>query len=152
MSMGPTSPQTAEPPDEESSPAAANSVEAAFTDARVMQSMALERVRNGDIRDAAEKAWCATKRAADGLIIARTGEAPRKSSHTTRDLRRLGLEDARVGTLVARYHAAQNALHGECFYLGLCEPLDDTLRLIRDATDYISDAERLTSTDANGGP
>ena len=35
------------------------------------------------------------------------------------------------------------ALHGDCFYLGLCEPLNDTESRIRETTDYINDAERL---------
>ncbi|MYI55362.1 MAG: hypothetical protein F4110_15515, partial [Acidimicrobiaceae bacterium] len=133
----------AEPAD--GSPPAFNGAELAFTDARLMHSLALDRLRNGDIRDVAEKAWCAHKRAADGLILARTGEAPRKSPETTRDLRRLGMDDEEVRALVTRYSHAQGVLHGECFYLGLCEPVDDTLRLIRETVDYIDDAERLAA-------
>ena len=41
---------------------ATNRVVEIFTDARTVHSEALERLREGDIRDAAEKAWCATKR------------------------------------------------------------------------------------------
>ena len=33
--------------------------------------------------------------------------------------------------------------HGECFYNGLCDPLEDTERRIRRTADYIDDAERL---------
>ena len=47
-----------------------------FHDARALHNSALERLESGDIRDAAEKAWCATKRATDALILARTGEEP----------------------------------------------------------------------------
>ena len=47
-----------------------------FTDAQAVHAQALERLEAGDIRDAAEKAWCATKRATDALILARTGEEP----------------------------------------------------------------------------
>ena len=49
---------------------------ALFADARALHDAALGRLDAGDIRDAAEKAWCATKRAADGLIVARTGQTP----------------------------------------------------------------------------
>lgn len=143
MNADQNSPKEAERSGTDGDGPAGNGAEAAFTDARVMHTMALERLRHGDIRDASEKAWCAHKRAADGLIIARTGEAPKTSSHTSRDLRRLGLEDAEVRTLVERYFIVQNLLHGDCFYMGLCEPVDDTLRLIRGTTDYINDAERL---------
>ena len=43
-----------------------------FADARAVHADALRLLESGDIRDAAEKAWCATKRATDGLILART--------------------------------------------------------------------------------
>ena len=41
-----------------------------------MHRSALEWLDARDIRDAADKAWCATKRATDALILARTGEEP----------------------------------------------------------------------------
>jgi len=37
----------------------------------------------------------------------------------------------------------QGVPHGDCFYSGLCEPLDRTERRIRDTVDYIRDAEAL---------
>ena len=46
-----------------------------FADAKSGHTAALERMAQGDLRDAAEKAWCATKRASDALILARTGVA-----------------------------------------------------------------------------
>jgi len=122
-----------------------NGVEEAFVDARVMHAMALERLKASDIRDAAEKAWCATKRATEGLIIARTGRAPDKSPDTTRMLRELCLEDPQVNQLRPRYSIARDELHGDCFYSGLCDPLEDTLRLIRGTSDYIDEAERLAA-------
>ncbi len=39
-----------------------------FDDARFMYESALRQLETGDIRDAAEKAWGATKRATDALI------------------------------------------------------------------------------------
>ena len=57
---------------------------AIFADARALHADALRLLEAGDIRDAAEKAWCATKRATDALILARTQEEPQISSETTR--------------------------------------------------------------------
>ena len=47
--------------------------------------------------------------------------------------------------MVCRYYTRQCHLHGDCFYAGLCEPIDDTERRIRETADYIDDAERLAS-------
>ena len=42
-------------------------------DARLMQARALELLSAGDVRDVVGKAWCATKRATDALILAPKG-------------------------------------------------------------------------------
>ena len=47
-----------------------------FSDARTLYDDALEMLDQGKIRNAAEKAWGATKRATDALILAREGEEP----------------------------------------------------------------------------
>ena len=120
-------------------------VTALFADARTLHDAALARLSAGDIRDAAEKAWCATKRAADGLIVARTGEEPAKSPVTTRELNRLGVDDPDIRRLGDHYHIVKDALHGDCFYLGFCEPVEHTERLIHETMDYITDAERLAA-------
>ena len=114
-----------------------------FTEARRMHASALRRLAAGDIRDAAEKAWCAAKRATDGLILARTGEEPRRSTETGSGLRALERQEPEAGSLRARYYERQGALHGECFYIGLCEPVEGIERLIRETADYIDDARRL---------
>ena len=106
-------------------------ISAIFADARSVQADALRLLEAGDIRDAAEKAWCAAKRATDALILARTGAEPEISSDTARGLVRLATEDQVFRALRRRYHSRQSTLHGDCFYLGLCEPLDDTERRIR---------------------
>ena len=108
-----------------------------------MQEAALRQMAAGDIRDAAEKAWCAAKRATDGLVLARTGEEPRRSTDTGSGLRTLERVEPEAGSLRARYYERQGALHGECFYIGLCEPVEGIERLIRDTADYIDDARRL---------
>ncbi len=115
-----------------------------FADAHGFYGSAIERLEAGDIRDAADKVWCAVKRASDALILARTGNEPEKSPVTTRELRRLGDRAPDVFPLVNRYAAARDFLHGDCFYLGLCEPIENTESLIRGAIDYILDAEMLS--------
>ena len=124
---------------------ATDRVKEIFDDARAQHHAALERLAAGDIRDAAEKAWCATKRATDALILARTGREPESSTETSSGLRQLSGNDSRISalSLVSRYYTRQGHLHGDCFYCGLCEPLDDTERRIRETADYISDAEQL---------
>ena len=114
-----------------------------FADARAMQAEALRQLEQRDIRDAAEKAWCAAKRAADALILARTGVEPEISSDTTRGLARLAAQDQAIRPIRRRYHTRQWELHGACFYLGACEPTDEVEQRIRRTADYINDAENL---------
>ena len=119
-------------------------VPAIFADARSLHADALRLLESGDIRDAAEKAWCATKRATDALITARTGVEPEFSPDTTRGLVRMAAADSAINSLVGRYYSRQGHLHGTCFYLGDCEPVDEVHRRIRQTADYITDAERLS--------
>ncbi len=120
-------------------------VKEVFDDAMVQHQAALERLEAGYIRDAAEKAWCATKRATDALILSRTGREPESSTETSSGLRQLsGIDPGNSSlSLVSRYYTRQGHLHGDCFYCGLCEPLDDTERRIKETADYIRDAEEL---------
>ncbi len=113
-----------------------------FDDARAQHQSALERMAAGDIRDAAEKAWCATKRATDALILARTGEEPFTTALTSDGLDALARNDNRVKPLVGRYYSRISQLHGQCFYNGRCAS-PDTERRIRETADYIRDAEDL---------
>ncbi len=118
-------------------------VSAIFADARAVHADALRLLGAGDVRDAAEKAWCATKRATDALVLARTEVEPEISSETTRGLNGLAVADEAVRPLRRRYFSRQSELHGACFYLGDCEPFDEVERRIRQTDDYISDAARL---------
>lgn len=114
-----------------------------FEDARLMHNAALTLMNTGDIRDAAEKAWCATKRAADGMITAHTGEEPRTSVATSGGLRRLMEANPELEQFRRIYLDRQATLHGDCFYYGLCDPIEDVIRLIRETEDFIKEAERL---------
>ena len=116
---------------------------AIFADALRMQESAIQRMAAGDIRDAADKAWCAAKRATDALILARTGQLPPKSPDTTRSLLRLAQDHLELRPLVGEYTARRDILHGDCFYTGLCEPLDAIQRMIHETTGFIGDAQTL---------
>ena len=117
-----------------------------FADARQVHAEALERLEQGDIRDAAEKAWCATLRATNALILAHTGEEPERTTYSRIGLERLAQRDSQVQSLVNRYYSRQSSLHGDCFYLGICEPVDLIERRIRETIQYIMDAEALAGS------
>ena len=118
-------------------------VDELFADAHEMYAQAIERLDHGDIRDAAEKAWCATKRATDGLILARTGEEPRTTARTSDELDDLARLEPEVRSLQGRYYSRIHQLHGACFYDKHCNP--DTERRVRETDQYISDAESLAT-------
>ena len=126
----------------------ADRISAIFADARALHADALRLLEAGDIRDAAEKAWCATKRATDALILARTDEAPELSSDTSKGLLMLVEEDSSISSLVGRYYSRQGVLHGTCFYLGVCGPASEVDRRIIQTADYINDAELLAGNPA----
>ena len=94
-------------------------VAAVFLDARALYQDAIEELGRGKVRNAAEKAWGATKRATDALILARTGEEPELTSGTTRGLHGLASIYESVESLVGRYHTRASYLHGQCFYNGI---------------------------------
>ena len=114
-----------------------------FADARLVQAQAVEWLEAGDLRDAAEKAWCAAKRATDALILARTGEEPVTTAATSDHLDALARRYPGVRGLQGRYYSRIHHLHGMCFYSGFCN--DQTERRIRETGAYIDDAERLTT-------
>jgi hypothetical protein len=117
-----------------------------FADAHQAHTEALARLAQGDVRDAAEKVWCAAKRATDALILARTGEEPERSTDTRIGLERLANADERARSLVGRYYSRQSLLHGDCFSLGICEPMETIERRIRETLQYIQDAEVLAES------
>ena len=115
-----------------------------FADARLVHSRAIARLDAGDVRDAAEKAWCATKRATDALILALTGEEPVTTARTTDELDALADRDPQSRTLLGRYFSRLGQLHGACFYDARCNP--QTERRIRETAAYIDDAQNLAGS------
>ena len=114
-----------------------------FADARRMHEASVERLAENDIRDAAEKAWCATLRASAALLLSRNEIEPETSRDTSRALRILARQDRGVKGLVPLYYTRQEVLHGDCFYRGWCEPMEDVAEYIRETINYIQAAEFL---------
>ena len=114
-----------------------------FADARDMYEDALEMLGQGRLRNAADKAWVATKRATDALILARTGEEPRTSGQTMRMIRQLRRQDPALEPLRLRYGHRQSFLHSACFYDGILEPADDIIADVRETLEYIQEAEAM---------
>ena len=120
-----------------------NQADILFADARSLYDDALEMLDQGRLRNAAEKAWGATKRATDGLILARTGKEPRTSGQTIRQLQQLRRQDPTLEPLRLQYALRQSFLHGACFYDGILEPADAIIDDVRETINYIQDAEAL---------
>ena len=112
-----------------------------FADAKGLYDDALNMLERGLLRNAAEKAWCSTKRATDALIVARTGKEPRTSGQRMRMLRQLRGEDPSLEPLRKAYGTRQSFLHGACYYDGILEPAEDIIRDVRETIQYIRDAE-----------
>ena len=99
-----------------------NRIEEIFRDARKLQADALEMLDQGKIRNGTEKAWGATKRATDALVLAREGEELQSAGQARRALVRLSPGDHVMGTLQGEYHFRARMLHIDCFYWGNCAP------------------------------
>ena len=119
---------------------ATDRVQEIFADSRVLYDDAIEMLAQDKLRNSAEKAWGATKRATDALLLVRTGEEPRTTAATTQELDRLANRDPQVKSLVGRYFSRIGQLHGLCFYDGICDP-ELTSRRVRETIAYIEDAE-----------
>ena len=124
---------------------ATNRVKELFDDAHQVQVKALELLAQGDVRDAAEKAWCATKRATEALVLARTGNEPQTPAQTTAGLRTLAYNDERFVPLRFYFNACVKELHVDCFYDGHCEPVEEMAATIEQSARYLADAERLAA-------
>lgn len=122
-------------------------IAALFTDARNMYVAAQERLAQGDLRDAGEKAWCAMNRACTGLVAARTGEIPRISPRVSRGLGKLAYYDTEFNNLYVFYCLAQEELHGNLFYWGLVEEPSMVRDRIREVEGYLEEAQRLAGSD-----
>lgn len=98
-----------------------------------------------DVRNAAEKAWAATVRATDALVLAKTGTKPKVMSERRRKLGELilkepGIDEAKIWD---RFHSRSDVLHGSCFYEGICEPRELIKKKIVETRGYIEDVKKF---------
>ena len=116
-----------------------------FDDARTLYGDALDMLAQGKIRNAAEKAWGATKRSTDAMVLARTGDEPQSAGQARRALLRLSSNGPAFEIFQGQYSTRSLLLHINCFYDGNCEPEAEMTALIRDTDSYIQDAINLAS-------
>ena len=116
-----------------------------FADARTLYVDALEMLDQGKLRNSAEKAWGATKRATDALVLARARHEPQSAGGARRALLRLSNASAGFDLFQGQYNTRSALLHVNCFYDGNCEPEAEMTALIVATGAYIQDAERLAT-------
>ena len=118
-----------------------------FADARELYGDALEMLAQGRIRNAAEKAWGATKRSTDAMVLTRTGDEPQSAGQARRALLRLSSNGPAFETFQGQYSTRSLLLHINCFYDGNCEPEAEMTALIRATDLYIQDAINLAAAE-----
>ena len=116
-----------------------------FADAHELYADTLEMLAQGRLRNAAEKAWGATKRSTDAMVLARTGDEPHSAGQARRALLRLSSNDPAIDRFQGQYNTRSALLHINCFYDGNCEPEAEMTALIRATDSYIQDAENLAA-------
>ena len=118
-----------------------------FADAHELYADALEMLAQGRLRNAAEKAWGATKRSTDAMVLARTGVEPQSAGQAQRALLRLSSNGPALETFQGQYSTRSLLLHINCFYDGNCEPEAEMTAVIRATDLYIQDAINLATAE-----
>ena len=118
-----------------------------FADAHALYGDALEMLAQARIRNAAEKAWGASKRSTDAMVLAQTGDEPQSAGQARRALLRLSGNGPAFETFQGQYSTRSLLLHINCFYDGNCEPEAEMTALIRATDMYIQDAINLAATE-----
>ena len=116
-----------------------------FADARTLYDDALDMLDQDKLRNAAEKAWGATKRATDALVLALEREEPQSAGQARRALLRLSNTIPDIDAIHGQYHIRARLLHVDCFYEGHCEPEVEMAALVRATNVYIDEAQRLAA-------
>ena len=116
-----------------------------FADARELYGDALEMLDQGRLRNAAEKAWGATKRSTDAIVLARTGQEPQSAGQARRAMLRMRNDGPELVAFHGQYSIRSELLHINCFYDGNCEPEDEMAALIMETGSYIQNAENLAA-------
>ena len=110
-----------------------------FADAQSLYADALAMLELGKLRNAAEKAWGATKRSTDAMVLARTGDEPQSAGQAHSALLRMRNDGAELVTFHGQYSTRSGLLHVNC------EPEEEMTALIRATDSYIEDAINLAA-------
>ena len=122
---------------------------ALMQDAREAQATAERLLDAGDWRDAAEKAWLATRNATSALVLEVTGVNNSGSTGIEAGLRRLSRQrGGEWARLREEYKQVVHYLHADAFYRGKYR--NDIGARVRGVADYIRRAEELAA--AEGAP
>lgn len=116
-----------------------------FADAQTLYDDALDMLGQGKLRNAAEKAWGATKRSTDAMVLARTGNEPQSAGQARRALLGMRNDGPEFVAFHGEYSIRSDLLHVNCFYDGNCEPEAEMTALIRATDSYIQEARNLAS-------
>ena len=114
-----------------------------FADAQLLYSDALEMLAQGMIRNAAEKAWGATKRSTDAMVLARTGQEPQSAGQARRAMLRMRNDGPELVAFHGQYSIRSELLHVNCFYDANCEPESEMTALIHETGSFIVEARSL---------
>ena len=118
--------------------------ESLMGDARAMQAEAMVRLAAGDWRDAAEKAWCAARNAAQAVVLEVYGVDSPRSTNIDAGIRSLAQERGGEWVSLRRgYAEVTYFLHIEAFYGGVWH--DDIPDLVQGVESYIQRAGELAS-------
>ena len=104
---------------------------------------AIKLLGQGDLRNAAGKAWEASEKATNAMILERTGREPQNERETSREVRFLLLEGGDFKAFSSRFVGQIHDLYGDCFIDNHCDPEDYHAEMIRNTAAYIREAERL---------
>ncbi len=116
-----------------------------FADSQSLYDDVLELLDQGKLRNAAGKAWGATKWSTDAMVLARTGHEPQSAGQARRALLRMSSDGPAFVAFQGQYSTRSLLLHINCFYDGNCEPEAEMTALIRATDSYIEEAINLAS-------
>ena len=120
-------------------------------DAREAQATAERLLDAGDWRDAAEKAWLATRNATAAAVLEVTGVNNSGSTGIEAGLRQLSRQrGGEWARLREEYKQVVHFLHSDAFYRGIYQ--NDIGDRVRATADYIRRAEELAAAQATPPP
>ncbi len=125
-------------------------VERIIEDAEYLAKKAIEEA-DVNIRDAAEKAWGAVVKATNVLILRFKPEVYERAVKVASVRRSVLLEiceDPKIAPLRLweRYGSRETYLHAQCFYEGVCEPVNSIKRRIVETMDYVKDIKEILTS------